>query len=137
LSIGKELRVYDQDSNLIEMGKVTKIMKKSGLSEINLEKAFAGDIVLLSGFPSSRVTHTLVEEGFPDKRIPCLKIDEPLMGVSISVNTSPLAGKEGTKIALNDIKVRLKEEAENDVALTVLTDAKGSGSVQVRGRGDL
>jgi len=41
------------------------------------------------------------------------------MGVSISVNTSPLAGKEGTKFTLNDLKVRLKEEAENDVALSV------------------
>jgi len=59
------------------------------------------------------------------------------MGVSISVNTSPLAGKEGTKVALNDLKTRLKEEAENDVALTVITEAKGSGAVQVRGRGDL
>ena len=59
------------------------------------------------------------------------------MGVSISVNTSPLAGKEGTKVTLNDIKNRLKEEAENDVALTVIAEGKGSGSVQVRGRGDL
>lgn len=108
IAVGKELKVYDQDSKLIEIGKVTKIMKKTGLSEINLEKAYAGDIVLVSGFPSSRVTHTLVEEGYPDKRIPCLKIDEPLMGVSISVNTSPLAGKEGTKVTLNDLKVRLK-----------------------------
>ena len=40
-------------------------------------------------------------------------------------------------MALNDLKVRLKEEAENDVALTVIADAKGSGAVQVRGRGDL
>jgi GTP-binding protein len=61
----------------------------------------------------------LVEEGHPIKKINCLKIDEPLMGVSISVNTSPLAGKEGTKFTLNDLKVRLKEEAENDVALSV------------------
>jgi GTP-binding protein len=93
LSIGKELRVYDQESNMIEIGKVSRIMKKTGLSEIDLEKAYAGDIVLISGFPSSRVTHTLIEEGYPEKRIACLKIDEPLMGVSVSVNTSPLAGK--------------------------------------------
>lgn len=135
--MGKELKVYDQDGVLVESGKVTRILKKTGLSEITLDKAYAGDIVLISGFPSSRVTHTLVEEGYPDKKIPCLKIDEPLMGVSISVNTSPLAGKEGTKVTLNDIKNRLKEEAENDVALTVIADGKGTGSVQVRGRGDL
>lgn len=109
ISVGKELKVYDQDGVLVESGKVTRILKKTGLSEITLDKAYAGDIVLISGFPSSRVTHTLVEEGYPDKKIPCLKIDEPLMGVSISVNTSPLAGKEGTKVTLNDIKNRLKE----------------------------
>lgn len=43
------------------------------------------------------------------------------MGVSISVNTSPLAGKAGSKLTLNDLKMRLLEEAENDVALTVLS----------------
>lgn len=103
---------------------------------MDLEKAYAGDIVMVSGFPNTRVTHTLIEEGYPSKSITCLKIDEPLMGVSISVNTSPLAGKEGTKITLNDIKMRLKEEGENDVALSIHSEGK-SNSIQVRGRGDL
>jgi GTP-binding protein len=111
LFVGKDLKAYNQDNTLVCGGKVTRIMKKTGLSEIVLDKAYAGDIVLLSGLPTARVTHTLVEEGYPEKRIPCLKIDEPLMGVSISVNTSPLAGKEGTKFTLNDIKSRLKDEA--------------------------
>lgn len=48
---------------------------------------------MLAGAPKAMVTHTLIEEGYPSKIIPSLKIDEPLMGVSISVNTSPLAGK--------------------------------------------
>lgn len=74
-----------------------------------MDRAYAGDLVLLAGVPKSMVTHTLVEEGYPSKTIPCLKIDEPLMGVSISVNTSPLAGKAGTKVTLNDIKQRLLE----------------------------
>jgi len=64
---------------------------------------------MLAGFPKAMVTHTLVEEGYPSKTIPCLKIDEPLMGVSISVNTSPFAGTEGSKLALNDLRVRLRE----------------------------
>ena len=57
------------------------------------------------------------------------------MGVSISVNTSPLAGKAGSKVTLNDIKQRLLLEAENDVALFV--NSQGKSSIQVRGRGDL
>lgn len=137
IEVGKDLKAYDQDNNLIENSKVTRILKKTGLSEIDLDKAFAGDIVLVAGFPNSRVTHTLIEEGYPNKTIPCLKIDAPLMGVSISVNTSPLAGKEGSKFTLNDIKMRLKEEADNDVALSVDLDNRNTNSVQVRGRGDL
>lgn len=131
------MRTFDQDSKLIDTGKVSKIIKKEGLTFIELDKAYAGDIVSIAGFPNSRVTHTAVEEGFPQKVIPCLKIDEPLMGVSINVNTSPLAGKEGTKVSLNDLKQRIKEEAENDVALFVDLGGKSSTSIMVRGRGDL
>lgn len=59
------------------------------------------------------------------------------MGVSINVNTSPFAGKEGTKMTLNDIKNRLIEESENDVALEVNPGNRTSTSVMVKGRGDL
>ena len=57
------------------------------------------------------------------------------MGVSISVNTSPLAGKAGSKLTLGDLKERLLEEAQNDVALTVKSE--GKSSIQVKGRGDM
>ena len=69
--------------------------------------------------------------------IPSIKVDPPLMGVSVNVNTSPFAGKEGTKMTLNDIKNRLIEESENDVALDVNPGGKTSTSVMVKGRGDL
>ena len=59
------------------------------------------------------------------------------MGVSISVNTSPLAGKEGQKMTLNDLRTRLLDEAENDVALEVSSTGKSAGTIQVKGRGDL
>lgn len=104
---------------------------------MELDRAFAGDIVSLAGFPNCRVTHTAIEEGYPEKVISSIKIDPPLMGVSVNVNTSPFAGKEGTKITLNDLRVRLLEEAENDVALEVNPGNKNSTSISVRGRGDL
>lgn len=111
LNIGQQLTTYDQDGKQIETGKVTKITKITGLSYLELDKAFAGDIVSVAGFPSCRVTYTAVEDGFPEKVIPSIKIDPPLMGVSLNVNTSPFAGKEGTKLTLADIKNRLLEEA--------------------------
>lgn len=61
-----------------------------------------------------------------------------MMSISINVNTSPMAGKEGEKFTLNEIKTRLLKEMENDVALIVDTSSSSkSNSVSVRGRGDL
>lgn len=131
------MSTYDQEGKFIETGKVTKITKITGLSHIELDKAFAGDIVSVAGFPTCRVTYTAIEDGFPEKVIPSIKIDPPLMGVSINVNTSPFAGKEGEKLTLNDLKNRLLLEAENDVALEVNTGSKNSTSIMVKGRGDL
>jgi GTP-binding protein len=65
LTIGKSLYLYDQDGKTIESNKVTKITKITGLSTIELEKAFAGDIVLVAGFPKCKVTYTAIEEGYP------------------------------------------------------------------------
>lgn len=93
LTIGKQLLTYDQDGKMIESGKVSKITKITGLSHLELDRAFAGDIVSIAGFPNCKVTYTAVEDGFPEKVIPSIKIDPPLMGVSINVNTSPFAGK--------------------------------------------
>lgn len=75
IEIGKDLRTYDQDGKQVDSGKVTKIIKKTGLSQIEMDKAYAGDIVMMAGFPNTRVTHTAIEEGFPKKVITCLKID--------------------------------------------------------------
>lgn len=59
--MGQTLATYDQDGKYIEGGKVTKITKITGLSHLELDKAFAGDIVSIAGFPNCRVTYTAVE----------------------------------------------------------------------------
>ena len=64
-TVGLPIQVHDQDGKLIESGKITRIMKKNGLSHIELDKAFAGDIVSIAGVPKSKVTHTATEEGNP------------------------------------------------------------------------
>ena len=62
-----------------------------------------------------------------------------MLSISIHVNTSPLAGKEGTKINATALKDRIQKEAENDVALKVIFNDKGKtdSSIEVQGRGDL
>jgi GTP-binding protein len=136
LEIGKKLNSYDQEGNHVETSKVTKIIRRLGLNQIEMLKAVSGDIVSIAGFQNTGVTHTLCEDGYKSV-VKSNKIDPPMMAISINVNTSPLAGREGDKFTLNEIKARLLRESENDVAL-VIDGAKGkSNSVTVRGRGDL
>jgi GTP-binding protein len=102
-----------------------------------MSKAFQGDIVSIAGFPNSTVTHTLLEDNNTSLIIPSVKIDPPMMAISVNVNTSPLAGKEGDKLTLNDIKNRVVEESENDVALLVEATKNKTNAITIRGRGDL
>ncbi len=90
----------------METGKVSKIIRRLGLSQIEMSRAVAGDIVSVAGFPNTGVTHTLSEEN-TKAVIPSAKIEPPMMAISINVNTSPLAGREGDKFTLNEIKTRL------------------------------
>jgi GTP-binding protein len=90
----------------IDSGKVTKLIKKVGLGSVLLEEAHAGDIVGIAGLPGAGVTDIICTEGAP-YHLPATKIDPPLMGITVSVNTSPLAGKDGTKISFNELKKRL------------------------------
>lgn len=73
------------------------------MESIEMKRAVAGDIVSIAGFSNSTVTQTLNNVG--NKHIiPSIPIDPPIMSVSINVNTSPLAGKEGKKMSKNAIK---------------------------------
>lgn len=92
IEIGKKLFSYDQDGKSVEVGKVSRIVRKFGLSQLEMTKAYQGDIVSIAGFPNTGVTHTIVDENV-SMVIPSIKIDPPMMAISVNVNTSPLAGK--------------------------------------------
>jgi GTP-binding protein len=109
LEIGKKLSSYDQEGNHVETNKVSKIIRRLGLGQIEMQRAVAGDIVSIAGFSSTGVTHTLGEEAAKIV-IKSTKIDPPMMAISVNVNTSPMAGKEGEKFTLNEIKSRLLKE---------------------------
>ncbi|KRX04699.1 Translation protein, beta-barrel domain [Pseudocohnilembus persalinus] len=138
LNLNDKLSSVDSEGKLVENGKVQKIMKKYGMETIEMQRAVAGDIVSIAGFSNSTVTNTLNEQG-KYTVIPSIPIDPPIMSISVNVNTSPLAGKEGKKLSKNQIKQRLKIESENDVALKVegIDDKVDSNDIVIKGRGDL
>lgn len=130
---GDKLAAVDPTGKVTEVNKVFKILRRYGLSQIEMPKAVAGDIISIAGFTNATVNHTLNEPG-KTVVIPSIPIDPPMLSITVNVNTSPLCGKEGQKVSSNHIRERLSKESENDVALRVGFEKEG---FELQGRGDL
>ena len=124
----------DRLGNLVETGRVSKILAFRGLERAPIDVAEAGDIVAIAGLSKFNVADTLCspEEVEPLQAQP---IDPPTISMTFSVNDSPLAGTEGDKVTSRVIRDRLLREAEGNVALKVETGAKDA--YVVSGRGEL
>ncbi len=100
---------------------VKKIMKKRQIQYYNINKAQAGDLVSLAGFPDATVGDTLVANiNIPPMEIP--QIDLPTIFIRISANSSPLSGNEGKQITFQIIQDRLQKAANLDPALSLSID---------------
>lgn len=139
VKVGDKVNAVDAKGDIVEQNKVFKIIRRYGMSQIEMTKAVAGDIVSIAGLNNGTVTHTLNEAG-KSVVIPSIAIDPPMLSIDIAVNTSPIAGKEGNKLTSSIIRDRLVREAENDVALKIScgdAKSKGDSAFEVQGRGDL
>ena len=128
-------KVIDRDGNLIEQGRISKVLAFRGLERQALDEAFAGDIITVAGLPEATVAHTICA---PEVMVPlpAQPIDPPTLAMTFRVNDSPLAGTEGDKVTGRMIRDRLFREAEGNVALRV-SDSSERDSVEVAGRGEL
>ncbi|KAJ2000193.1 hypothetical protein GGI04_004245 [Coemansia thaxteri] len=134
--VGDRIRVLEPGTGVVrEDGKVTKLFLRSGVQQIEMAQAGAGDIVSISGVPTVSVNSTIAgpEVSQPLEFIP---VDPPTISVTFSVNDSPLAGREGSQLTSGMIRDRLRREAETNVALQIVDDGK-SEALEVRGRGEL
>ena len=128
-------KVLDHKGNLIETGRVSKVLAFRGLERVPIDEAFAGDIVAVAGLPEATVSHTICS---PEVTVPLAAqpIDPPALAMTFRVNDSPLAGTEGDKVTGRMIRDRLFREAEGNVALRV-SETSERDSVEVAGRGEL
>jgi GTP-binding protein len=131
----QQVKVLDRNGNLIEEGRVTKVLAFRGLERTGVEEAEAGDIVAIAGLPEATVSHTLCAPEVTEP-LPAQPIDPPTLAMTFRVNDSPLAGTEGDKVTGRMIRDRLFREAEGNVALKV-TESRERDSVEVAGRGEL
>ena len=132
---GMAIHALDRNGKEIERGRITKVLAFRGLKRQPIEDAEAGDIVAIAGLSKATVADTLCAIEVLDA-LPAQPIDPPTISMTVAVNDSPLAGKEGDKVQSRVIRDRLLKEAESNVAIKV-TEAPGSDAYEVAGRGEL
>jgi GTP-binding protein len=119
----------------IERGKITQLYTSEGLDQADVDAAGPGEIVGVAGFDSVTIGETLADPEDP-RRLPPILVDEPSLSITIGINTSPLSGRDGTKVTARLVKGRLDAELVGNVSLRVLpTDRPDTWEVQ--GRGEL
>ena len=134
ITTNRNIKVLNRDGEVIEKARVTKLLAFRGLARVPVERAEAGDIVAIAGLETATVADTLCDTAVNDP-IPANPIDPPTLAMTISVNDSPYAGREGDKVQSRVIRERLFREAEGNVALKVTET--GDGNFEVAGRGEL
>jgi GTP-binding protein len=132
---GQSIRALNRDGVEIERGRVTKILAFRGLKRQPIEMAEAGDIVAIAGLSKATVADTLCAMEVTEA-LPAQPIDPPTLSMLVSVNDSPLAGREGDKVQSRVIRERLLREAESNVAIRI-TESAEKDAFDVAGRGEL
>jgi GTP-binding protein len=129
------VKVLDREGNIVETGRVTKILAFRGIERVPIDEAEAGDIIAVAGLPTFNVADTLAAPEVTEP-LQAQPIDPPTLSMTFMVNDSPLAGTEGDKVQSRVIRERLFREAEGNVALRIDT-APNSDAYVVSGRGEL
>ncbi len=133
---GMAIHALDRTGKEIERGRITKVLAFRGLKRQPVDEgAEAGDIVAIAGLSKATVADTLCAMEVAEA-LPAQPIDPPTISMTVSVNDSPLAGKEGDKVQSRVIAARLKKEAESNVAIRV-TETAEKDAYEVAGRGEL
>jgi GTP-binding protein len=134
ITVNRPIKSLSRDGTVIERSRATKLLAFRGLARVPVERAEAGDIVAIAGLQETTVADTICDVNV-DAPLPANPIDPPTLAITVSVNDSPLAGREGDKVQSRVIRDRLLREAEGNVAIKV--KETGESAYEVAGRGEL
>jgi GTP-binding protein len=115
--------------------KITQVLGFHGLNRIEVDAAYAGDIVAFAGISEPKVSDTLCDP-LNVEALPSLTVDEPTISMTFEVNTSPFLGRDGKFVTSRQIRERLDRESIHNVALRV-EPTQDPDKFMVFGRGEL
>ncbi len=129
------VKAIDLDGNQIEAGRLTKLLRFEGTQRVPVDEIAAGDLICIAGLAKASVADTICDPLVHDA-LHSTPVDPPTMSVTITVNDSPFAGREGKKVTSTMIRHRLLAEAETNVAIT-FAESDGKDAFEIGGRGEL
>jgi GTP-binding protein len=119
----------------IQPARIATLTLTEDLGQVDVEEAGPGEIAYVSGIDGVTIGETLADPADP-RPLPVITVDEPTLSMAIGVNTSPVAGSDGTKLTARQIKARLDVELVGNVSIRVLPTERPD-TWEVQGRGEL
>ena len=116
-------------------GKATKLYTFEGLQKAVTDEVGAGDVVAISGITDINIGDTICDVDAPEA-LPFVKIDDPVLSMTFSVNDSPFAGQDGKFVTSRHLRDRLYRELDSNISLRV-EDTGTTEAFKVSGRGEL
>ena len=134
IKAGQQAALVKEDGKIVKT-KISKLMGFEGLSRVEIPEARAGNLVAVAGFGDANIGETITCPDEP-QALPLIKVDEPTLQMTFSVNNSPFAGQEGTYVTSRQLRDRFDRELETNVALRV-EDGESAEQFLISGRGEL
>ncbi len=119
----------------VQRATVSELYITEGLERVSAEEAGPGEIIAVAGIEEVTIGETLADPADP-RPLPVIEVDEPSLSIVLGINTSPLAGKEGSKLTARQIRDRLDAELVGNVSIRV-EDTERPDAWEVQGRGEL
>ena len=129
---GEQIALIKRDGT-VKKAKIDKLFAYRGLNREEIQEAFAGDIVAITGVSEAEIGETLADINNPEA-LPTIEVEKPTISMYLGPNTSPMKGREGEFTTSRQIGDRLKKELETNVSLQV--EESGIGFI-ISGRGEL
>jgi GTP-binding protein len=134
LARGMSIARIDREGALTR-ARIGQVFIYYGLERLEVEEAWAGDIVAVTGLADAGIGETVTDTDNP-QALPVIAVEEPTVKMTFGVNTSPFAGRDGRFVTSRQIRERLNKELETNVALRV-EDTDSAETLLVSGRGEL
>jgi len=135
LKVGETVLSMSRDGKEHERARLSKLLAYRGLDRVPVESVEAGDIVAIAGLANTTVSDTVADISVTTP-IPATPIDPPTLAITVTINDSPLSGRDGDKVQSRVIRERLFRHAEGDVAIKI-TETADKDAYEVAGRGEL